>query len=89
MELEKKSSIQNVLIINLCDSDNTDCFNKDLFYSGTVPGDIYTDLFNSKIIDDPLYGDNHLFTTWISNDDWSYSRQFDFDMQQLNVLHLR
>ncbi|PAV60878.1 hypothetical protein WR25_17133 [Diploscapter pachys] len=50
----------------------------------TVPGDIYTDLFNNKIIDDPLYGDNHLFTTWISSDDWSYSRRFNFDMQQLN-----
>ncbi|CAI2355715.1 unnamed protein product [Caenorhabditis sp. 36 PRJEB53466] len=44
--------------------------------TGTVPGDIYSDLYAEGIIDNPLYGENHLNLKWIAEDDWTYTKTF-------------
>lgn len=50
--------------------------NKTVNGTGTVPGDIYSDLYASGFIDNPLFGENHLNLKWISEDDWTYSKTF-------------
>jgi beta-mannosidase len=48
-------------------------------FPATVPGTIYTDLLNNKIIDDPFYSDNELRMDWIPECDWLYQTKFDFN----------
>lgn len=44
--------------------------------SGNVPGDIYTDLHRSGLIEQPLYGDNDVKLKWIARQNWAYSKTF-------------
>lgn len=45
-------------------------------FAGTVPGDIYSDLYAGGFIDNPLFGENHLNLKWIAADDWTYTKTF-------------
>ncbi|CAJ0581148.1 unnamed protein product, partial [Mesorhabditis spiculigera] len=45
--------------------------------TGNVPGDIFVDLQNAKVIDDPLFGFNDVNTRWASKTQWNYTRTFD------------
>uniref|UniRef100_A0A1I7V3Q8 beta-mannosidase n=1 Tax=Caenorhabditis tropicalis TaxID=1561998 RepID=A0A1I7V3Q8_9PELO len=56
--------------------------NQSVTGTGTVPGDIYSDLYASGIIDDPLYGENHLNLKWISEDDWTYSKTITLEKEK-------
>ncbi|KAF1749353.1 hypothetical protein GCK72_025820 [Caenorhabditis remanei] len=49
--------------------------NKTVNGTGNIPGDIYSDLYASGIIDNPLYGENHLNLKWISEEEWTYQRK--------------
>uniref|UniRef100_A0A0N4WJ50 Beta-galactosidase n=1 Tax=Haemonchus placei TaxID=6290 RepID=A0A0N4WJ50_HAEPC len=53
--------------------------NKSIRGHGLVPGDIYSDLYRSKVISEPLFGDNHLDLAWIGAENWTYSRTFTVD----------
>ena len=44
--------------------------------TATVPGGIYTDLMNNRIIGDILYGKNDTATRWVAKTDWTYKRNF-------------
>ncbi|CAO4387518.1 unnamed protein product [Caenorhabditis nigoni] len=46
--------------------------NKTINGTGNVPGDIYSDLFASGHIDNPLFGENHLNLRWVAEEDWTY-----------------
>ncbi|KYB26528.1 beta-mannosidase [Tribolium castaneum] len=50
----------------------------------TVPGGIYTDLMNNKIIGDVFYGNNDTETRWVAQSDWIYTSQFLVDESFLN-----
>uniref|UniRef100_A0A8R1ELI3 beta-mannosidase n=1 Tax=Caenorhabditis japonica TaxID=281687 RepID=A0A8R1ELI3_CAEJA len=63
-------------IINLAGNWDFSSSNESINGVGTVPGDIYSDLYAAGIIDDPLFGENHLNLKWIAEDDWTYSRTF-------------
>uniref|UniRef100_A0A8L8KE38 beta-mannosidase n=1 Tax=Heligmosomoides polygyrus TaxID=6339 RepID=A0A8L8KE38_HELPZ len=52
---------------------------------GSVPGDIFTDLYRSTIIPDPLFADNHLHLKWVSAINWSYIYSFPIDQTILKV----
>lgn len=54
-------------------------FISDEFYPATIPGTIHTDILNNKLIDDPYYSDNELNMNWISECDWVYQTEFDFN----------
>ncbi|KAF5275066.1 hypothetical protein FQA39_LY07003 [Lamprigera yunnana] len=41
-----------------------------------VPGGVYTDLMNAKVIDEVFYGFNDMETRWVSKVDWNYSTTF-------------
>ncbi len=47
--------------------------------SGSVPGDITTDLFKAGKIKDPFWGMNHKELGWIIDSDFTYVTQFDLD----------
>ncbi len=42
----------------------------------TMPGCVYTDLFNAGIIPDPFYGTNEHLVKWVSDSTWKYSLEF-------------
>lgn len=48
-------------------------------FDATIPGTIHTDLLNNKLIEDPFYADNELRIKWVSECDWVYQTQFDFN----------
>ncbi|CAD6187249.1 unnamed protein product [Caenorhabditis auriculariae] len=50
---------------------------------GIVPGDIYSDLHRAKLIEDPLFGDNHIDLKWVARESWTYNKQFDVDRAML------
>uniref|UniRef100_A0A914W5M2 Beta-mannosidase n=1 Tax=Plectus sambesii TaxID=2011161 RepID=A0A914W5M2_9BILA len=44
-----------------------------------VPGDIFTDMRNAKLIPDPLIGNNGESLQWIASSNWTYERVFNVD----------
>lgn len=48
----------------------------DKVYKASVPGDVFTDLKNAKVIDDPLIGLNEDLVQWVGRSDWEYFRDF-------------
>ncbi|KAK6181475.1 hypothetical protein SNE40_009318 [Patella caerulea] len=63
--------------------------NRSLRFSGTVPGGVYTALYDNKIIQDPYYRDNDGKYRWIGLDDWTYSRSFQLSadsIQKNNII---
>ena len=44
--------------------------------SAKVPGDIYTDLWNAGVIDDPYYGRNTVKDQWVQHYEWWYTKKF-------------
>lgn len=51
----------------------------DKVYKASVPGDVFTDLKNAKVIDDPLIGLNEDLVQWVGRSDWEYFRDFTVD----------
>uniref|UniRef100_A0A6J0UK86 Beta-mannosidase n=1 Tax=Pogona vitticeps TaxID=103695 RepID=A0A6J0UK86_9SAUR len=51
--------------------------NGSLVLDGEVPGCIHTALLQGGLIQDPYYRFNDLAYTWISLDNWTYSRKFE------------
>ncbi|MFI5222556.1 MAG: glycosyl hydrolase 2 galactose-binding domain-containing protein, partial [Bacteroidia bacterium] len=49
-----------------------------------VPGNIHSDLFRNKQIEDPFFGDNEKKIQWIENEDWEYSKEFTLKKSDLN-----
>ncbi|XP_063918755.1 beta-mannosidase-like isoform X1 [Zophobas morio] len=52
--------------------------------NATVPGGIYTDLMQNKIIGDIFYGNNDTETRWVAETNWTYKYQFAVDDSILN-----
>ncbi len=52
---------------------------KNQLLPASFPGTIHTDLFKNKIIDDPYYSDNELRLNWITQCDWVYQTEFNFN----------
>jgi hypothetical protein len=51
----------------------------------TVPGDIYTDMRDAKLIPDPLLGNNGEALQWIATSNWTYERKFNVDASSFAV----
>ena len=54
--------------------------------NGTVPGSVYSFLLDNKLMDDPYYRINELQATTILEDDFDFSRKFDFSKPDFPVL---
>lgn len=53
-----------------------------------VPGNIYSDLFRHKRIEDSFKGTNELNVQWISKGDWQYQTTFELDSETLERSHI-
>lgn len=54
--------------------------------SGEIPGSVYSFLLDNKLIDDPYYRTNELSATDILENDFDFSRTFDFEVPDCPVL---
>ena len=88
--------ILNVYIINCQTNINTflhydwilrNSINSKIF-PARVPGNIYTDLFQNKLIGNPFYGCNSENLKWIENEDWIYENTFTVDEVFLKNNHI-
>jgi beta-mannosidase len=57
-------------------------------YPAQIPGNIFTDLFNNNIIEDPFYTCNSENLKWIENEDWIYENTFTVDEAFLKNNHI-
>ena len=53
-------------------------------HPATVPGNIYSDLIDNSIIEDPFTGDNEFKLQWVSDSTWIYQTRFDVSSTILN-----
>ena len=53
---------------------------------GTVPGSVYSFLLDNKLIDDPYYRDNELKLVGIMDNEFEFSRKFDYAKDDNTVL---
>ncbi|GGI56539.1 beta-mannosidase [Winogradskyella haliclonae] len=59
-----------------------------LWQSATVPGNIFSDLLEHQLIEDPFVGDNEKKVQWVSDTDWEYKTTFSVDEKTLEKKHL-
>ncbi len=57
---------------------------KQQWYPATVPGNIFSDLLQNKLIEDPFIGINEEKVQWVSKTDWTYRSNFAVDK---NILY--
>jgi beta-mannosidase len=60
---------------------------KSLWYKASVPGSIFNDLLQAKLIPDPLLFDNETKVQDISNKEWEYRRTITLDENKRNMQH--
>ncbi|WP_411766786.1 beta-mannosidase [Winogradskyella sp. A3E31] len=58
------------------------------WYSATVPGNVFTDLMDADLIEDPFIGNNEEKVQWVSEADWEYKTTFVLDERTLEKKHL-
>ncbi|MFV8322535.1 beta-mannosidase [Flavobacterium sp. LS2R12] len=51
--------------------------------AATVPGEVYTDLLNNKLIPDPFFRDNEKKLQWIEKKNWEYKTSFQVTPEAL------
>ena len=62
--------------------------NKD-WLSASVPGNVYTDLLDNKIIEDPFIKNNEEKVQWVSDSTWVYKNRFQLDKKTLSKNHIQ
>lgn len=60
----------------------------DLWHSASVPGNVVTDLFKNKLIEDPFYSVNEKKLQWVENEEWEYQNILTCNKELLNNQHL-
>ena len=63
--------------------------NSNDWYPATVPGNIYSDLIDNKLIEDPFIGVNETKVQWVADSTWVYQTHFDVFSSTLNKDHLQ
>ena len=54
-----------------------------VWYAATVPGNVFSDLLENQLIEDPFIGENEHNLQWASEIDWEYKTQFSIDKNVL------
>lgn len=58
------------------------------WHSATVPGNIYTDLLDHQLIEDPFIKTNEEKVQWVSDSSWAYKTTFQVDKKTLQKKHI-
>ena len=56
--------------------------------SATVPGNVFSDLLEHQLIEDPFIGNNEVKVQWVSEADWEYKTTFNLGEETLEKKHL-
>jgi beta-mannosidase len=59
-----------------------------IWQSATVPGNVFSDLLDNNLIEDPFIGDNEKEVQWVSETDWEYKIKFTIDKKTLRKKHI-
>tara|TARA_R110002073_G_scaffold8207_7_gene45901 strand:+ start:11712 stop:14195 length:2484 start_codon:yes stop_codon:yes gene_type:complete len=76
------------IIQNLNDNWQFRSNNTNSWYSATVPGNVFTDLLDHKIIEDPFIKTNEEKVQWVSDSSWVYKTTFTIDKKTLSKKHI-
>lgn len=63
--------------------------NSNDWYPATVPGNIYSDLIDNQLIEDPFIGENETKVQWVADSTWIYQTHFDVSSSTLNKDHFQ
>lgn len=63
--------------------------NSNDWYPATVPGNIYSDLIDNQLIEDPFIGENETKVQWVADSTWVYQTHFDISSSALNKEHFQ
>ena len=82
MNCKNKASLPIVITL---DSDwNFRSIHSQEFLPATVPGNVYSDLLDNGVIEDPFIGTNETKVQWVSDSTWVYQTQFEAAPNILN-----
>lgn len=62
--------------------------NSDDWYPAIVPGNIYSDLIDNNLIEDPFVGVNETTVQWVADSTWVYQTHFDVSSKTLKKDHI-
>ena len=58
-------------------------------YPATVPGNIFTDLLDNELIENPYQENNEQKLQWVEQEDWIYKKTFSLTSKQLSFENIR
>jgi beta-mannosidase len=59
-----------------------------LWHKAMVPGNVFSDLLDNELIEDPLIGDHENKVQWVSGETWEYRTSFSLEQSILSRNHL-
>ncbi|WP_431157382.1 glycoside hydrolase family 2 protein [Winogradskyella poriferorum] len=60
-----------------------------IWHNATVPGNVFSDLLDNGLIEDPFIGNNEQQVQWVSETDWEYRTNFSLDEKALECNHFQ
>lgn len=63
--------------------------NSNDWFPATVPGNIYSDLIDNQLIEDPFIGANETKVQWVADSTWVYQTNFDVSASTLNKKNIQ
>ena len=83
-----QSKKQDTLVVKLHENWTVSSAQSKQSYPATVPGNIYSDLMENEIIEDPFVGENEHKVQWVSDSVWVYNSTFTLPNSVLNKQHI-
>ena len=83
-----QSKKQDTLVVKLHENWTVSSAQSNQSYPATVPGNIYSDLMENEIIEDPFVGENEHKVQWVSDSVWVYNSTFTLPNSVLNKQHI-
>ena len=83
-----QSKQQHTLVVKLHENWTVSSAHSKQSYPATVPGNIYSDLMDNEIIEDPFVGKNEHKVQWVSDSVWVYKSTFNLPKAVLNKQHI-
>ena len=83
-----QSKQQDTLVLKLHDNWTVSSKNGNESYTATVPGNIFSDLMDNQVIEDPFIGENENKLQWVSDSIWVYKSTFSLPNTLLNKQYI-
>ena len=83
-----QSKQQDTLVVKLHENWMVSSADGKQSYPATVPGNIFSDLMDNEIIEDPFVGENEYKVQWVSDSVWVYKSTFTLPNTVLDKEHI-